>query len=55
MNVTIFRCESCGSIIVINNRDLWKVKRCTKCMSSNLVLFDKEIENNEFKSKENSK
>ena len=47
MNVTILRCNDCNSIMVVNNKDLWKIKRCNNCESGNLALLEEEIEDNE--------
>ena len=40
MNASVFKCNCCGSIIVVNNKELWKLIKCTKCDSSNIINVD---------------
>ena len=48
---TILKCNSCGSIMVVNNKDLWKIRKCTKCDSTNIVNVDDEFEYSELEEK----
>lgn len=40
MNNTILKCLDCGAILVVNNSDLWKIRKCTSCESTNLENVD---------------
>lgn len=40
MSVSIFRCKSCGSVIVVNIKDVWKLSRCTKCNSGDIANME---------------
>ena len=44
MTTTILRCKDCGSILVIDTKDLWKLQSCTKCESTNLVNLDEDFD-----------
>ena len=39
----VLECKDCGSILVVNPKDLWHFIRCTKCGSSNVVNLDEEF------------
>lgn len=34
---TILKCNSCGSIMVVNNKDLWKIRKCTKWYNNGII------------------
>lgn len=58
MTTNIIKCNTCGNIMVVNVKELWKLTTCTKCMSTNIVNIEDEFslseigENkDEFKSK----
>lgn len=40
----VLECKDCGSILVVNPKDLWHFIRCTKCGSSNVVNLDEEFD-----------
>ena len=40
MNVSIFKCKACGSVIVVNLKDVWKLSRCTKCNSGDITNME---------------
>ena len=48
MTNVVIKCNDCGSIIVVNTKDLWKLQSCTKCESTNLVDLDSEFNNSEI-------
>lgn len=43
MTNVILKCNSCGAILVVNTTELWKVKRCTSCDSTNLENMDEDF------------
>ena len=43
MTNVILKCNSCGAILVVNTTELWKVKRCTSCESTNLENMDENF------------
>lgn len=47
MTCECIKCKNCGAILVIDTKDLWKVKRCTKCESADIVRLDEEFDNAE--------
>lgn len=45
-NHVVLKCKDCGTVMVVRIRDLWKLKRCTHCESTNVdIVFEEE--NNE--------
>ena len=36
----VLKCKDCGTILVLNTKDLWHCVRCTHCNSTNIVNFD---------------
>jgi len=36
----VLKCKDCGTILVVNSKDLWKIGKCPTCESKNLVNFD---------------
>ena len=44
MTTTIFRCQDCEAILVISTKDLWKLGKCPRCESKNLVNLDEEFD-----------
>ena len=53
MNNTILKCIDCGSIMVVNNKDLWKLRKCTKCESTHITNVDEEFELSELEENKN--
>ena len=45
---TILKCNNCGSIMVVNNKDLWKLKKCNACESTNIINVDEEFQCSEL-------
>lgn len=43
MNNTILKCKNCGAILVIPTKDLWKLRKCTTCESTNLENMDENF------------
>lgn len=39
---TVLKCKDCGTVMVINTKDLWHFIRCTHCGSMNVVNMDDE-------------
>ena len=48
MNVSVIKCKACESIFVVNNADLWKLRNCTKCGSSNIINLDEVFDSMEI-------
>lgn len=44
MNNVVLECKDCGTILVINAKDLWHYIKCTHCGSSNVVNLDEEFD-----------
>lgn len=44
MECSCVRCKKCGMIMVINTVDLWKLKKCTKCESTDISVLDDEFD-----------
>lgn len=44
MNNVVLKCQDCGTILVINTKDLWHYIKCTHCGSSNVVNLDDEFD-----------
>lgn len=40
----VLECKDCGSILVVNPKDLWHNIRCTICDSYNVVNLDEEFD-----------
>ena len=40
MILTIVICNACGTTMVVSIKDIWKLKRCTKCESSNIETLE---------------
>lgn len=43
MNVSIMKCRDCGTVMVIATKELWKLQRCSKCDSCNIINLDDEF------------
>lgn len=43
MDVTVLKCKVCSSILVVNNNDLWAIKKCPKC-DGEVVNLDEEFD-----------
>ena len=57
MDCTVVKCKDCGTVMVVNTNELWKLSRCTKCESENISTIDDdfdfvEVIDNEQRSKE---
>ena len=39
---TVLKCKDCGTVMVVNTKDLWRSIRCTHCDSMNIVNMDDE-------------
>ena len=37
---TVLECKYCGTVMVVNTKDLWHFIRCTHCDSTNVVNMD---------------
>jgi len=48
---TVLECKDCGTVMVVNTKDLWHFIRCTHCDSTNILNIDEidEIDENEVK------
>lgn len=44
MECTIVKCKDCGTVMVVNTNELWKLSRCTKCESGNISTIDDEFD-----------
>lgn len=44
MECTVIKCKNCGTIMVVNTNELWKLSRCTKCDSTNISTLDEEFD-----------
>lgn len=44
VNNVVLRCQDCGAILVVNNKDLWHTIQCTQCNSHNIVNLDDEFD-----------
>ena len=53
MSTVVLKCNSCGSILVVNINDLWKIVRCNSCGSADIVNIDEEFSNSEVVGEEN--
>lgn len=53
MHNVVLECKSCGSILVVNPKDLWHNIRCTKCDSPNVVNLDDIFGQTEIVDEEN--
>lgn len=47
-NCICMKCKDCGTISVIATKDLWKMSKCPRCESKNLVNFDDEFDLSEI-------
>lgn len=48
MNNVVLKCQDCGSILVVNTKDLWHFIKCTHCDSHNIINLDSEFNNSEI-------
>ncbi len=48
VEVTILKCKDCGAVIVVPNKELFKIGKCTACQSKNIVNLDEEFEETEI-------
>ena len=37
---TVLECKDCGTVMVVNTKDLWHFIRCAHCDSMNVVNMD---------------
>ena len=44
MHNVVLKCKDCGSILVVNAKDLWHYIRCTHCNSYNIINLDEEFD-----------
>lgn len=44
IETTILRCKDCGSVLVIPNKELFKIARCPACDSGNIINLDEEFD-----------
>lgn len=44
VNNVVLRCQDCGAILVVNNKDLWHTIQCSQCNSRNIVNLDDEFD-----------
>ena len=44
MNNVVLKCKDCGSILVVNAKDLWHYVKCTHCDSYNIINLDEEFD-----------
>ena len=44
MDCTVVKCKDCGTIMVVNTNELWKLNRCTKCGSENISTIDEDFD-----------
>ena len=44
IETTILRCKDCGSVLVIPNKELFKITRCPACESGNIINLDEEFD-----------
>ena len=42
------KCKDCGTVSVIATKDVWKLNKCPRCESKNLVNFDDEFDLSEM-------
>lgn len=47
MHNVILKCMDCGSILVVNTKDLWHYVKCTHCDSYNIINLDEEFNQTE--------
>ena len=40
MDCTVIKCKNCGTIMVVNTKELWKLTNCNKCDILCMLLFD---------------
>ena len=52
MQTNIIKCNTCGNIMVVNIKELWKLTACTKCKSTNIVNMEDEFSLSEIGEKE---
>ena len=52
MQTNIIKCKTCGNIMVVNIKELWKLTACTKCTSTNIVNMEDEFSLSEIGEKE---
>lgn len=45
---TCIKCKDCNTVSVITSKDLWKLSKCPRCESKNLVNLDDEFDLSEF-------
>ena len=43
MTTTIFKCKDCGTIMVIDIKDVWTLNKCTKCESKNIINLEDDF------------
>ncbi len=55
MDCIIIKCKDCGTIMVINTKELWKLTNCNKCNSKNISTLDEEFDYMEVIDVEQSK
>jgi len=48
MTALVFKCKDCGTIMVVDLKDAWCLKSCTKCESTNIINLDDEWETTEI-------
>lgn len=44
MNNTVLKCQDCGTILVVNTKDLCHIIQCSRCNSRNIVNLDEEFD-----------
>lgn len=44
MDCTVVKCKDCGTIMVVNTNELWKLNKCTKCGSENISTIDDDFD-----------
>lgn len=44
MTTVVLECKDCGSILVVNAKDLWSHIGCVRCGSRNVVNLDEVLE-----------
>lgn len=45
MKFVLLKCQDCGCIMCVNQKELWKVGSCTTCGNWHLVNLDEEFDN----------
>lgn len=55
MSTVIFKCNDCGTIMVVNTKDVWCLSSCTKCESTNITNLDESFDESEILEDKNVK